>query len=132
MGWTTDGTGSPAFIADGAVASPVGMAAWILEKFEAWTDGEQWGSISEDWLLDNLTLWWVTAKPPRADTSLQRSNRPSLCARFAHSQPLWRRASMPELTMRRPPFDFEGVGSQWSPTSRQYGRQDRRISPETT
>ncbi len=51
----------PHTLAHALVDSPVGMAAWILEKFEAWTDGEAYGTISFARLLDNLTLWWVTA-----------------------------------------------------------------------
>ena len=45
------------------VDSPVGLAAWIVEKFHAWSDCE--GSIesvmSRDAVLDNVTLYWLTA-----------------------------------------------------------------------
>ncbi len=43
--------------------SPAGQAAWILEKFQAWTDcdGDPENIFSRDELLDNLMLYWVTA-----------------------------------------------------------------------
>ena len=43
--------------------SPAGQAAWILEKFWAWTDcdGHPENVLSRDELLDNVMLYWVTA-----------------------------------------------------------------------
>jgi pimeloyl-ACP methyl ester carboxylesterase len=43
--------------------SPAGQAAWVLEKFWAWTDcdGDPLNAIDRDALLDNLMLYWVTA-----------------------------------------------------------------------
>lgn len=43
--------------------SPAGQAAWILEKFWAWTDcdGHPENVLGRDELLDNLMLYWVTA-----------------------------------------------------------------------
>jgi epoxide hydrolase len=43
--------------------SPAGQAAWILEKFWAWTDcdGDPLNILSRDELLDNVMLYWVTA-----------------------------------------------------------------------
>lgn len=42
--------------------SPVGQAAWILEKFWAWTDnaGAPEDAIDRDALLDNVMLYWLT------------------------------------------------------------------------
>lgn len=42
--------------------SPVGLAAWILEKFRAWSDcdGDLERSFSRADLLTNLTLYWAT------------------------------------------------------------------------
>jgi|ERR1700728_3853157 len=42
--------------------SPVGLAAWIVEKFRAWSDcdGDVERSFSKDQLLANITLYWVT------------------------------------------------------------------------
>ena len=43
--------------------SPSGQAAWILEKFWAWTDcdGHPENILGRDELLDNVMLYWVTA-----------------------------------------------------------------------
>lgn len=42
--------------------SPVGLAAWIYERFIEWTDsrGDPEAVISRDRLLDNITLYWLT------------------------------------------------------------------------
>ncbi|MFT3778586.1 MAG: epoxide hydrolase [Ottowia sp.] len=42
--------------------SPAGLAAWILDKFDRWTDSPQdaFAAVPLDRLLDNLTLYWVT------------------------------------------------------------------------
>lgn len=43
--------------------SPAGLAAWILEKWRAWSDssGNLDARFSRDFLLTMLTLYWVTA-----------------------------------------------------------------------
>jgi pimeloyl-ACP methyl ester carboxylesterase len=43
--------------------SPAGQAAWILEKFWAWSDcdGHPENVFTRDELLDNVMLYWVTA-----------------------------------------------------------------------
>jgi pimeloyl-ACP methyl ester carboxylesterase len=52
----------PQTLAVGLNDSPVGLAAWLLDKFHAWTDhGGDLGSVfSVDHLLDNLTLYWLS------------------------------------------------------------------------
>jgi len=42
--------------------SPAGLAAWILEKWRAWSDsqGDLEARFSRDFLLTLLTLYWVT------------------------------------------------------------------------
>jgi pimeloyl-ACP methyl ester carboxylesterase len=40
--------------------SPLGLAGWILEKFDAWCDIREGMSISTDRLIDNLMLYWLT------------------------------------------------------------------------
>lgn len=39
--------------------SPMGLAAWILEKFNAWSDDLE-RNFSKDQLLENLSLYWFT------------------------------------------------------------------------
>jgi pimeloyl-ACP methyl ester carboxylesterase len=52
----------PITLAYGLTDSPIGLLAWIIEKFERWSDHK--GSIenifSKDELLANVTLYWVT------------------------------------------------------------------------
>ena len=45
----------------GLVDSPAGQAAWILEKFWAWTDcdGHPENALTRDELLDNIMLYWL-------------------------------------------------------------------------
>lgn len=52
----------PQTIGYSLVDSPVGLLAWILDKFAEWTDTEDspFESISKDRLLDNVTLYWLT------------------------------------------------------------------------
>jgi len=42
--------------------SPVGLAAWIVEKFQAWSDcgGDPLRRFSMDTLLDNVMVYWLT------------------------------------------------------------------------
>lgn len=42
--------------------SPVGQAAWIYEKFQAWSDndGDVESVLSRDEMLDNISLYWFT------------------------------------------------------------------------
>lgn len=42
--------------------SPVGLLAWILEKFWAWTEhgDDLWESLDRDLVLTNVTLYWLT------------------------------------------------------------------------
>jgi epoxide hydrolase len=42
--------------------SPIGLAAWIYEKFQAWTDnaGDAETALTRDEMLDDITLYWLT------------------------------------------------------------------------
>ena len=42
--------------------SPVGLAAWILERRRAWSehDGDVFDALSRDFLITNVMLYWVT------------------------------------------------------------------------
>ena len=42
--------------------SPVGLAAWIIEKFRSWSDcrGDPENAFTKDELLTNITLYWVS------------------------------------------------------------------------
>lgn len=53
----------PQTLGYGLVDSPVGQLAWIVEKFREWSDcdGHPENVFTRDELLDNVTLYWVTA-----------------------------------------------------------------------
>ena len=40
--------------------SPLGLAGWILEKFQAWCDTRDGMPVRVDRLIDNLMLYWLT------------------------------------------------------------------------
>lgn len=71
--------------------SPVGQAAWILEKFHAWTDGREGMPIRTDRLLDNLMLYWL----PRTGTSAARLYCESLRAGSSAVSPWDGRVDVP-------------------------------------
>ncbi len=51
----------PQTLGYGLADSPIGQAAWIIEKFYQWTDcdGHPENVISRDELLDNVMLYWL-------------------------------------------------------------------------
>jgi pimeloyl-ACP methyl ester carboxylesterase len=52
----------PQTLAYGLTDSPVGLAAWIVEKFRTWSDcgGDVERRFSKDEILTNVMLYWVT------------------------------------------------------------------------
>lgn len=51
----------PQSLAYGLTDSPVGLAAWVVEKFQSWTlgDSAEDPPFSMDWMLANLMLYWL-------------------------------------------------------------------------
>jgi pimeloyl-ACP methyl ester carboxylesterase len=76
--------------------SPVGLAAWIVEKFRTWCDcdGNPESVFTKDELLTNITLYWVTqtaassariyyeSRHPLAPAAPRRVETPTACADF--------------------------------------------------
>jgi pimeloyl-ACP methyl ester carboxylesterase len=67
--WTREETGyqwiqgtRPQTLAFGLTDSPAGLAAWIVEKFRAWSDcgGVIENAISRDRMLADISLYWFT------------------------------------------------------------------------
>jgi pimeloyl-ACP methyl ester carboxylesterase len=56
----------PQTLAHGLNDSPVGLAAWIVEKFRAWSDssGDVESRFTKDELITNLMVYWVTGTAP--------------------------------------------------------------------
>ena len=62
-GYSKQQSTRPQTLGYGLVDSPAGQAAWILEKFWAWTDcdGHPENVLTRDELLDNVMLYWIPA-----------------------------------------------------------------------
>ena len=60
-GYSKEQSTRPQTVGYGLVDSPVGQAAWILEKFWAWTDcgGHPENVLTRDELLDNVMMYWL-------------------------------------------------------------------------
>jgi pimeloyl-ACP methyl ester carboxylesterase len=52
----------PQTLADGLNDSPIGLAAWLTEKFQRWSDcdGDIENAFSKDEMLTNAMVYWVT------------------------------------------------------------------------
>lgn len=74
--------------------SPAGLAAWIVDKFWAWSDhgGQLENSFTKDELLTNITVYWVTETMPSSTRIYFESQ---------HNQP--RPSSMSPFTARTGP-----------------------------
>lgn len=76
--------------------SPVGLLAWIVEKFWAWSDhgDDLWETFSRDDVLANVTLYWLTGtalsaartyyESRREDPPFRPSERLDVPTAFAH------------------------------------------------
>ena len=62
MSYAMEQSSKPQTLAYWLNDSPVGLAAWIIEKFQRWSDcnGDLESRFSKDELLTNLTIYWAT------------------------------------------------------------------------
>ncbi|MCY3950034.1 MAG: epoxide hydrolase [Acidimicrobiaceae bacterium] len=62
-GYSKQQSTRPQTLGYGLTDSPAGQAAWILEKFWAWTDcdGHPENALGRDEMLDNVMLYWLNA-----------------------------------------------------------------------
>lgn len=62
-GYSKEQATRPQTIGYSLVDSPVGLLAWIVEKFWAWTDcdGHPENALSKDEMLDNIMIYWINA-----------------------------------------------------------------------
>ena len=87
----------PQTLGYGLSDSPVGLAAWITEKFNTWCDGSVETTFTKDQLLTNIMIYWVTntiTSSTRLYYESMRSDRfgppesyveaPTACAVFPH------------------------------------------------
>ena len=62
-GYSKQQSTRPQTLGYGLTDSPVGQAMWIYEKFREWTDcdGTPENALTRDEMLDDITLYWLTA-----------------------------------------------------------------------
>jgi pimeloyl-ACP methyl ester carboxylesterase len=60
-GYSKEQSTRPQTVGYGLVDSPAGLAAWIIEKFWAWTDckGNPENALTRDEMLDDVMLYWL-------------------------------------------------------------------------
>jgi microsomal epoxide hydrolase len=90
----------PQTLAYGLTDSPVGLAAWITEKFRTWSDcdGDVEKSYTKDELLTNIMFYWVAGFDPRGYREEWVS--PSLRPNQQIDAP---------VALAQPPYDFSSV-----------------------
>jgi pimeloyl-ACP methyl ester carboxylesterase len=97
----------PQTLAYGLNDSPAGLAAWIIEKYRAWSDcgGDVERVFSKDELLTNITIYWATE-------SVGSSFRPYWDSRNNPNPRPWVRITVPcgiavfPQDIERPPREF--------------------------
>ncbi|MFJ3207810.1 epoxide hydrolase family protein [Streptomyces flaveolus] len=111
----------PQTIGYSLVDSPVGLLAWILDKFAEWSDTEDspFETMSRDRILDDVTLYWLTrtgASAARIYYESHNSLDPEL------------RVDVPSAVSMYP-RDIEKTPRPWA--QERYRRIVRWNSPET-
>jgi pimeloyl-ACP methyl ester carboxylesterase len=78
--------------------SPIGLAAWIVEKFRSWCDcaGNPETRFTKDVLLTNITIYWVT-ETARSTAQTYYENRHIHNGRPAALSPAWWRGRRVEV-----------------------------------
>lgn len=87
--------------------SPIGLAAWIIEKYRAWSDcgGDVESVFSKDELLTNISIYWFTQ-------TITSSFRPYFDTNHNPSPPPWLPIPVPTAVavfpadIARPPREF--------------------------
>ena len=108
----------PQTLAYGLTDSPVGTAAWIVEKLRAWSDckGDVESRFSKDQILTLVSIYWHTRTLATSARLYYFSGRwktpPSV--RVPGSSP---RSEQPSGSVPRGYFDFPGIRPQHMPRS---------------
>lgn len=104
----------PQTLAYGLNDSPVGLAAWIVEKFWRWSDngGDVETAFAKDELLTNLTIYWATG-------TINSSIR--LYYETARNPGNWGRVELP-TAMLMPSKDMFPTPREWAERSYRVDR----------
>ena len=106
MAYAMEHASKPQTLAYGLNDSPAGLAAWLVEKFRAWSDcgGDLERAFAKDDLLTNLTIYWATG-------TINSSIR--LYYESARNPGAWGRAEVP-TAMAMPPRDMFPTPRAWA------------------
>ncbi len=66
---------APSTLGHGLADSPVGMLAWILERWAAWCDGDVDTVFGRDEILTHATIFWATGTLPSSIRTYANNNR---------------------------------------------------------
>ncbi len=89
-GYSKQQSTRPQTLGYGLTDSPAGQAAWIVEKFQSWTDcnGHPENVLTRDELLDNVMLYWLPATAASSARLYWESFRDAFARRDAVSVPV--------------------------------------------
>jgi pimeloyl-ACP methyl ester carboxylesterase len=147
-GYRTQQATKPQTLGYALMDSPVGVAAWIIEKFHAWSDtnGDDIESVhTKDELLTNVMIYLITGTFSTASWIYfgrreeggrilspqgKRVEVPTGCALFPAEMLAWPPRSYVERLYRLPPFSrawpvAASISSSWAFPSRAPSRRSR-------
>ena len=77
----------PQTVTYGLTDSPAAQAAWIVEKFRAWTDcgGDVEAAFTKDQLLANISIYWFTRTANSSARFYFENNGPGRAQRYPHT-----------------------------------------------
>ncbi len=117
-GYSKEQSTRPQTVGYGLVDSPAGQAAWILEKFWAWTDcnGHPENALTRDEMLDNVMMYWLPGTGASSarlywESFNNRTNNPIRC-RWAPASSR-ARSSGPHGGGRRRRSPTSSTGTSW-------------------
>jgi len=78
----------PQTLAYGLTDSPAGLAGWMLEKFQAWSDcdGDVRNRFTFDQLLDHISIYWLTGTIHSSMRLYYESAGPGRAERIPHAR----------------------------------------------
>lgn len=111
-GYSTQQSTRPQTLGYALADSPAGQMAWIAEKFQAWTDGDDdpFSAVGAGRLLDNISVYWLTNSAASSariywesfrDLDLREVHVPTGCSIFPREifrpSERWARKRFPDL-----------------------------------
>jgi pimeloyl-ACP methyl ester carboxylesterase len=115
MAYAKEHSSKPQTLAYALTDSPVGLAAWVLEKFRTWTDGDLDTVYDRRDLLTNLTVYWVTRTIGSSMRLYSETARSTTAA--------WGRVEVP--------CGFAMSGADMFPTPREWVERSYRVESWT-